>query len=156
MFSDFTPVIPVISHNRENRQYSAATSPEETAGGPILSGNRQGRNKKAGIRIGRLAAAQGLACVTVVFAYAWNAVCIGLLYVALFTKLSPAQLSKVTFSEVARNVTARILSLLLDHAADVGGAILLIWLVTWASGRCRSGSIGLAAPLGPHSWRSRY
>ena len=97
-----------------------------------------------------------LACVTVVFAYAWNAVCIGLLYVALLVKLSPAQLSKVTFSEVARNVTARILSPLLDHAADVGGVILLIWLVTWASGRCRSGSIGLAAPLGPHGWHSRY
>jgi hypothetical protein len=57
-------------------------------------------------------------------------------------KWSPAQLSKVTFSEMARNVALRTLAPDVGYpvfrpGADVGGAILLIWLVTWASGRFR-------------------
>ena len=78
-----------------------------------------------------------LACITVAFAYAWNTVNVVLLYAATLMKLTPAQLSKVTFLEVARTVIARILTPDFGQGADVGGGILLVWLLTWASGRCR-------------------
>lgn len=52
-------------------------------------------------------------------------------------KLSPAVFSKLTYSQVATDATVSILSRFSTPGADVGGAILLIWLVAWASGRSR-------------------
>jgi hypothetical protein len=51
--------------------------------------------------------------------------------------LNPGQLSDVTFSEVASELSVRMLVTPFDDAVGFGGAIVLIWLVTWASGRCR-------------------
>jgi hypothetical protein len=78
-----------------------------------------------------------LACITVVFAYGWNTARFGRRWVAAIMTLSPAQDYWVIFSQAAMNSTVNILSPYNAHRVDVGGAVLLIWLVTWASGRCR-------------------
>jgi hypothetical protein len=77
-----------------------------------------------------------LACVTVGFAYAWNAARMGLLFVSLFWT-DPAQLSRLTLLEVATALTWRILVPYFGRGPDIGCAILIVWFVTWASGRFR-------------------
>jgi hypothetical protein len=77
-----------------------------------------------------------LACVTVGFAYAWNAARMGLLFVSLFWT-DPAQISGLTLFEAATALTWRILVPYFGRGPDIGCAILLVWLVAWASGRFR-------------------
>jgi hypothetical protein len=74
-----------------------------------------------------------LACVAVVFVFAWKVLGFGILFAAEIATAGLASLSHTTFSELLSELT----SVLLTPGRNVGGAVLLVWLVSWASGRCR-------------------
>jgi hypothetical protein len=78
-----------------------------------------------------------LACFAAVFAYAWKSVGLALLLGVEFLSATPAQLSTVDYGQVASQFILMLLGSPFGPQANVGGVILLLWLVTCASGRCR-------------------
>jgi hypothetical protein len=74
-----------------------------------------------------------LACVSVVFTFSWKLLCFGFLLATEFVRTGPAEyvqhFKAETFGQIA--------FMELRPGANVGGAVLLAWLVIWASGRCR-------------------
>jgi hypothetical protein len=78
-----------------------------------------------------------LACVATVFCYAWNSVYVGLLLTVELLRSGPAPLSKVNYWDVALQFALMLHQPYFGRHGNVGGAILLVWLVTWAGGRCR-------------------
>lgn len=77
-----------------------------------------------------------LACVGAVFVFAWTSFGVGSSLALESLLMNPADLSRLTYDDLVRSFV-----LILLHKRqvpeNVGGAVLLIWLVTWASGRCR-------------------
>jgi len=78
-----------------------------------------------------------LACVAAVFLFAWKSLGVGLLAAAEVLAANPAQLPKIQFGDLIRELALMLLSFHFAPQANVGAAVLLVWLVTWASGRCR-------------------
>ncbi len=78
-----------------------------------------------------------LACVATILVFAWKGAGVGLYIVGQVLTANPAKFSEITFGDIIYDLTFMLISFPLDTQADVGAAILLIWLVTWASGRCR-------------------
>jgi hypothetical protein len=75
-----------------------------------------------------------LACVAALLAFAWETIGIGLFLVAELLTVSPDPIFKFNYWD-AFGVLA--FGYLASPASAAGGAVLLVWLVTWASGRCR-------------------
>jgi hypothetical protein len=75
-----------------------------------------------------------LACVAAVFVFAWKSVVMGLFSIAGSLTVSPVQLSNINFGDLVSELA--LLLLIIPHLADgytqvnVGGAVLLVWLVT--------------------------
>jgi hypothetical protein len=81
-----------------------------------------------------------LACVAVVFVFAWKVVAFVALLAVEIATAGLANLSHSSFSDVLSELILRLLDPqgYVGPQGNVGGAILLVWLVSWASGRCRS------------------
>ncbi len=77
-----------------------------------------------------------LACVAAVFVFAWSCVKLGL-NVAVALMADPTELSKTNLWSLFSELALMLLSPDFVPQANVGAAVLLVWLVTWASGRCR-------------------
>lgn len=75
-----------------------------------------------------------LACVGAVFVFAWKLVCIGLLVASQVVTAGFAWTSTLRYGDVVQEITM----MLLTPRGNVGGSVLLVWLVAWASSRCRS------------------
>jgi len=81
---------------------------------------------------------QNTRCAPVTFPlFAWKCVGAGLLVAAEVLVARPAQLSQVSYGRLLSDLTVMLLSSHFAHQANVGAAVLLVWLATWASGRCR-------------------
>jgi hypothetical protein len=78
-----------------------------------------------------------LACVTAIFVFAWKGLGVSLYIAGQVLTANPAKFSQITFGHIAYDLAFMLISFPLDTQADAGAAILLIWLVTWAGGRCR-------------------
>jgi hypothetical protein len=78
-----------------------------------------------------------LACAAAVFVFVWKCLGVGLLAAAEVLTASPAQLSKISYGSLLSELLHAMLIYAFAPQANVGGAILLLWLVTSASGRCR-------------------
>ena len=78
-----------------------------------------------------------LACVAAIFVFAWKGAGASLYIAGQVLTANPAKLSRITFGQIVHDLAFMLISFPLDTQADVGAAILLIWLVTWAGGRCR-------------------
>jgi hypothetical protein len=74
-----------------------------------------------------------LACVAAVFVFAWKLVSLGALIAAELVTSGRAWPSSLSYGDVVRELTV----ILLTSRGNVGGSVLLVWLVAWASGRCR-------------------
>lgn len=89
-------------------------------------------------RRGRLWCQPGfLAGVAAVSVVTWKAVAIGLLAVTQSLLARSASLSWDTYWGKVRGLSGLLLGSSFPSQLNFGGAILLVWLVTWASGRCR-------------------
>ena len=78
-----------------------------------------------------------LACVAAVYFFAWKCVGVGLLAAAEVLTASPTPLPKINYGDLVKELAFMLLSSHFAPQANVGAAVLLLWLVTWASGRCR-------------------
>ncbi len=81
-----------------------------------------------------------LACVAAVFVFAWKCIGIGILLADVLLSAGPAGLSGTDYETLGSELVLMLLSSQYPFAppATVGKAVLLVWLVTWASGRCRA------------------
>jgi hypothetical protein len=78
-----------------------------------------------------------LACVATVFVFAGKAVAVGLLVVAFVLTEGSAEPWRSGQWSVFAELAYFEFSVPFGPQANVGAAVLLLWLVTWASGRCR-------------------
>jgi hypothetical protein len=79
-----------------------------------------------------------LACVAVVFVFAWRVVGFVALFAAEIATAGLANLSHSSFRDVLSGLILRLFAPEGNAQGHVGGAVLLVWLVSWAGGRCRS------------------
>ncbi len=88
-----------------------------------------------------------LACIAAIFVVAWKSIGVGLFAATYVLTANPVQLSKINYGDLVEELASMLLiSFFSPQAngpaafapqANVGAAVLLLWLVTWASGRCR-------------------
>ncbi len=78
-----------------------------------------------------------LACVAAFFVFAWKSVSVVLIAAAEALSASPGQLSKLNYGDLVSELALRQLVPNFGPPVNVGAVVLLLWLVIWASGRCR-------------------
>jgi hypothetical protein len=78
-----------------------------------------------------------LAGVAAVFASAWKLVGLGISLAAILLVEGPAGLAEVGYSEVVYRLVPEVAIGYVAPDLGVGGGVLLVWLIAWASGRCR-------------------
>jgi hypothetical protein len=78
-----------------------------------------------------------LACVAVVFVFAWKCIALGLLLATVVLMTDTAEPSQTDYVGLFSELAFIVLNPRFALQADVGAAVLLVWLVTWASGRFR-------------------
>jgi hypothetical protein len=78
-----------------------------------------------------------LACVAAFFVFAWKSVGVVLIAATVALSASPAQLSNLNYVDLVSELALRQLVPNFAPQGNVGAAVLLLWLVVWASGRCR-------------------
>jgi hypothetical protein len=78
-----------------------------------------------------------LACVAAVFFFVWKIIGVGLLAAAEVLVESPARPTNIDYGDLAKELALMLFGYAFAPQANVGAAVLLVWLVTWASGRCR-------------------
>ena len=78
-----------------------------------------------------------LACVAAIFVFVWKGVALGLLVASTALTPSPTQHLKIDYGDLFIEIAFMQFSVHFAPQANVGAAVLLVWLVTWASGRCR-------------------
>lgn len=78
-----------------------------------------------------------LACVAAILVFAWKSTGVGFLAAASLLTANPVQLSKTNYGDLVDELALMLLFSFSSPQANVGAAVLLLWLVTWASGRCR-------------------
>lgn len=79
-----------------------------------------------------------LACVATGFTFASRGAAAAWFIIGNFLMASPSERLPITLGNIALRFTYSVISFRSLAPAEVGAAILLIWLVTWAGGRCRS------------------
>jgi hypothetical protein len=79
-----------------------------------------------------------LAGVAAVLAIAWKGLGVGLLVVAELVMARPGLVSSIDYTGVLSTMLMLLLGpQIAPTPASIGGAVALVWLVTWAGGRCR-------------------
>lgn len=78
-----------------------------------------------------------LACVAVLFVLAWKGLVLGLCVVSDSLLLSTTPRPQLTFRRLVSEIAQIMLSEQYAPHQDLGYAVLLVWLVTQAAGRCR-------------------
>jgi hypothetical protein len=78
-----------------------------------------------------------LACVAAFFVFAWKSVGVVFIAAAVALSASRAQLSNLDYGDLVSELASRHLVPNFAPQVNVGAAVLLLWLVVWASGRCR-------------------
>jgi hypothetical protein len=78
-----------------------------------------------------------LACVAVVFVSVWKSIGVGLLAAAQLWAASTGQLLNINSGELAKELALMLLIDPFPPQFNIGAAVVLLWLVTCAGGRCR-------------------